>query len=115
MIAFEETGRICKRKIGPRRAGSLSFPQVLGHDHHPGEVHAYAARLAPNLADKDELALAHAKKYKVTASEIFHLFAAWADEADTARDEATVSRREPPVLFTGDSSRRETWRPWFSE
>ena len=41
-----------------------------------------------DTARVDTLALAHATKYKVTASEIFHLFAAWADEVDTAKDSA---------------------------
>ena len=43
---------------------SFSFPEVLEHDSHPEEVHAYAARLAPNLFDKDELTLTQAKTSK---------------------------------------------------
>ena len=41
---------------------TFSFPEILEHDNHPEEVHAYAARLAPNLFDKDELTLVQAKK-----------------------------------------------------
>jgi hypothetical protein len=36
--------------------------------------------LQVDTARVDTLALAHAKKYKVSASEIFHVFAAWEDE-----------------------------------
>jgi hypothetical protein len=57
--------------------------------------------LPVDTARVDTLALAHAKKYKVSASEIFHVFAAWADEVDTARDSA---KRRP--------SRGER-RPWL--
>jgi hypothetical protein len=38
------------------------FPEVLEHDNHPEDVYAYAARLALNLFDKDELMLVQAKK-----------------------------------------------------
>ncbi len=36
---------------------SYSFPEVLDHDHHPHEVHAYAARIIPNTVDEDESTL----------------------------------------------------------
>jgi hypothetical protein len=44
---------------------SYSFPEVLDHDRHPNEVHAYAARIIPNTVDKDELTLAQAQKLEV--------------------------------------------------
>ncbi len=44
---------------------SYSFPEVLDHDHHPHEVHAYAARIIPNTVDKGELTLAQAQKLEV--------------------------------------------------
>jgi hypothetical protein len=37
----------------------------LDHDHHPLEVHAYAARIIPITVDKDELTLAQAQKLEV--------------------------------------------------
>ena len=36
---------------------SYSLPEVLEHDKYPEEVHAYAAKIAPNAVDKDELEL----------------------------------------------------------
>jgi hypothetical protein len=41
---------------------SYSLPEVLEHDKYPEEVHAYAAKIAPNAVDKDELTLAQAQK-----------------------------------------------------
>jgi hypothetical protein len=41
---------------------SFSFPEVLEHDDHPEKVHAYAAKLVPNLFDKDEITLVQAKQ-----------------------------------------------------
>ncbi len=41
---------------------SYSLPEVLEHDKHPEEVHAYAAKIAPNPVDKDELTLAQVQK-----------------------------------------------------
>ena len=40
---------------------SFNLPDVLEHDKHPEEVHAYAARTAPNVFGSDELTLAQAK------------------------------------------------------
>ncbi len=40
---------------------SFSCPEVFQHDKYPGEVHEYAARIAPNILDKDELTSAQAK------------------------------------------------------
>ena len=40
---------------------SLTLQDVLEHDKHPEEVHAYAARTAPNVFGSDELTLAQGK------------------------------------------------------
>ena len=37
----------------------------MDHDHHPHEVHAYAARIIPSPVDKDELTLTQAQKLEV--------------------------------------------------
>ena len=34
---------------------SYSLHEVLEHGNHPEEIHAYAAKIAPNVVDKDEL------------------------------------------------------------
>ena len=34
---------------------SDSLPEVLEHDKYPDEAHAYVAKTAPNVVDKDEL------------------------------------------------------------
>ena len=34
---------------------SDSLPKVLEHDKYPDEAHAYVAKTAPNVVDKDEL------------------------------------------------------------
>ena len=41
---------------------SFSCPEVLEPEKFPGEVHAYAARIIPNVLDKDELTLAQAQR-----------------------------------------------------
>ena len=43
---------------------SYSFPEVLEleDDKYPDEVHAYAAKIAPNVVDKDKLIFAQAQK-----------------------------------------------------
>ncbi len=41
---------------------SYSLPEVLEYDKYPEEVHAYAANIAPNAVNKDELTLAQAQK-----------------------------------------------------
>ena len=41
---------------------SFSCPAVLEHDQFPEGVHAYTARIAPNVFDKDELTLAQAQR-----------------------------------------------------
>ena len=41
---------------------AFSFPEVIEHEKIPEEVHAYAAKIVPNVVDKDELTLAQAKK-----------------------------------------------------
>jgi hypothetical protein len=41
---------------------SFSLPEVLEHDKHPEEVHAYAARTVPNVFGSDKLTLAQAQK-----------------------------------------------------
>ncbi len=41
---------------------SCSLPEALEHDKYPGEVHTHAAKIAPNVVDKDELTLAQAQK-----------------------------------------------------
>ena len=41
---------------------SYCLPEVLEHDKYPEEVHAYAAKIAPNAVDKDELTLAQVQK-----------------------------------------------------
>ena len=38
------------------------FPEVIEHEKIPEEVNAYAAKIVPNVVDKDELTLAQAKK-----------------------------------------------------
>ena len=40
---------------------SYSLHEVLEHGNHPEEIHAYAAKIAPNVVDKDELTLAQAQ------------------------------------------------------
>jgi hypothetical protein len=40
---------------------SFSLSEVLEHDKHPEEVHAYAARTVPNVFGSDELTLAPAR------------------------------------------------------
>jgi hypothetical protein len=44
---------------------SFSFPEVLEHDKYSDEVHAYTAKIAPNVFDKDELTLAQARKQEL--------------------------------------------------
>jgi hypothetical protein len=41
---------------------TFSFPEVIEHEKIPEEVNAYAAKIVPNVVDKDELTLAQAKK-----------------------------------------------------
>ena len=37
---------------------------MLEHSNYPEKVHAYAAKIAPNAVDKDELTLAQAQNLK---------------------------------------------------
>ena len=53
---------------------SFSCPEVLEHDKFPGEVHAYAARIVPNVLDKDELTLAQAQR-----PELSHEWQLWVE------------------------------------
>ncbi len=52
-------------KISNTHDRPFSCPAVLRHHTFPGEVHAYAARIAPNAPDKDELTLAQAQKQEL--------------------------------------------------
>jgi hypothetical protein len=45
---------------------------VLEHDKFPGEVHAYAVRISPNIPGKDELTLAQVQK-----TELKHEWPLW--------------------------------------
>ncbi len=56
---------VCKDQQTHDRSFSESCPGVLDsleHDKFPEEVHSYAARIIPNVLDKDELTSAQAQR-----------------------------------------------------
>jgi hypothetical protein len=59
MNLFRKMRRGCKQKSflnDPKTYDrSYTLPEVLEHDKYPGEIHAYAAKIAPKAVDKDEL------------------------------------------------------------
>ena len=50
---------VWKSQSTSRYDRSYPLPEVLEHDKHPEEVHAYAARTVPNVFGGYELTLAH--------------------------------------------------------
>jgi hypothetical protein len=61
IIKTKKYGKITKHKIY-----RLLFPKVVEPDRH-AEVRAYAAKIAPNIVDKDELTLAQAQRPEMEA------------------------------------------------
>ncbi len=52
---------------------------MLEHDKFPEEVHVYAARIIPNVLDKDELTLAQAQR-----PELSHEWSLWLEARDVS-------------------------------